>query len=162
MLCSRSGNAFGVSYQKPSVSSSELNSSGAPAPAGAELKGRVSPSAARAHPPGAAALQLYPGSISPAMRRCSATGRCLKSMSTPVAKHVFKRVLGGKTRSEYSREYLFPLGLCVLLVVYFMDRVGPICLGEGVWLSNALTVSVLRSHCLGTLVLTFKCIFQIQ
>lgn len=71
-------------------------------------------------------------------------------------------VLGGKTRSEYSREYLFPLGLCVLLVVYFMERAGPICLGEGVWLSNALTVSVLRSHCLGTLVLTFKCIFQIQ
>lgn len=50
----------------------------------------------------------------------------------------------------------------MLLVVYFMDRVGPICLGEGVWLSNVLTVSVLRSHCLGTLVLTFKCIFQIQ
>lgn len=71
-------------------------------------------------------------------------------------------VLGGKTRSEYSREYLFPLGLCVFHVVYFMDKAGPICLEEGVWLSNVLTVSVLRSHCLGTLVLTFKCIFQIQ
>lgn len=71
-------------------------------------------------------------------------------------------VLGGKSRSEYSREYLFPLGLCVFLVVYFMDRASPICLEEGVWLSNVLTVSVLRSHCLGTLVLTFKCIFQIQ
>lgn len=88
--------------------------------------------------------------------------RHLKLMSTPAVKHVFECVLGGKTRSEYSREYLFPLGICVLLVVYFMDRVGPICLGEGVWLSNVLTVSVLRSHCLGTLVLTFKCIFQIQ
>lgn len=86
----------------------------------------------------------------------------LKLMSMPVLKHVFKCVLGGKTRSGYGREYLFPLGLCVLLVVYFMDGVGPICLGEGVWLSNVLTVSVLRSCCLGTLVLTFKCIFQIQ
>lgn len=83
-------------------------------------------------------------------------------MSTSAVKHVFKYVLGGKNRSDYSREYLFPLGLCVLLVVCVMDRVGPICLGEGVWLSNVLTVSVLRSCCLGTLVLTFKCIFQIQ
>lgn len=59
-------------------------------------------------------------------------------------------------------KYYFPRGPCVLLVVYFMDGVGPICLEEGIWLSNVLTVSVLRSYCLGTLVLTFKCIFQIQ
>lgn len=163
-LCPWSGNAFGVGsgragYWRPLFSSAELQSRGGPCSCRTEGSARALPPAQPRGTRGPAASAwgrlLFVG-------RRGATERYSKLMSAPAVQHVFTCAWGGKSRSEHSGEHSFPPGLCVLLVVCFMDRAGPIRLGEGVWVSGVLAVSVLRSHCLGTLVLTFKCIFQIQ
>lgn len=67
-------------------------------------------------------------------------------------------------RKHWRCPLHFLLGLCVSLVVYFMDRASSIRLREGVRAKRCINsfFFVVRKHCLGTLVLTFKCISQIQ
>lgn len=123
--------AAGVAYQKPLFYSSELKSRGAPAPARAGLAAGSAQPLPWLCPVGNRSPTASARERLSALRRCSATGRCLKSMSAPAGKHVFTSVFWEEKPGQSTAESIYFLWdfVCYLWCILWREPV-PYVLGK--------------------------------